>query len=176
MAQLLFNARFNRAHGVVQRPRQRRLQLVETQRQFTTDFCLRIQHDQLTGGADFAQQDLRLAFILQHQLAGGRRGISTLFMWVKPRQVEHIIGIEDMSDGALDLALLGGEKQICRAQGLAHLMSHLIAHRCLAGVQQRHVIFQTGNIVLQLIEGHRQPLIAEIQVLAGVLGVVQQLM
>ncbi|MNP46414.1 hypothetical protein D3C76_1404110 [compost metagenome] len=69
-------------------------------------------------------------------------------MRIKPRQVEQIVGIKDMRDGEFNIVLLGGEKQIRGAQRLAHLMANLIAYRRLAGVQQRHVIFQTGNIVL----------------------------
>ncbi|MNS67668.1 hypothetical protein D3C72_1009250 [compost metagenome] len=74
MAQLFFNAFLNGAHRFVKGTRQRGLKLVKAQRQLAADFSLRIEHDQLAGGADFAQHNLRLPFIIQHQLPHLFRG------------------------------------------------------------------------------------------------------
>ena len=68
MAELLFNTQLNGPHRLIQRTRQRRLQLIEAKRQLPADFRLCVQHDLLAGGADAVQYRLRLPLIIQHQL------------------------------------------------------------------------------------------------------------
>ncbi|MNT00082.1 hypothetical protein D3C71_1513260 [compost metagenome] len=55
-------------------------------------------------------------------------------------------------------------------------MPHFVAHHILTRLQQRHILFEAGNIHLQLFKSHRQPLITKIKVLTGILRVIQQLM
>ena len=61
-------------------------------------------------------------------------------------------------------------------QCLLNLMFHLIAHHALTRLQKRHVLLQTCDIEFQRLKGYRQPLIAEVEILPGILGVVEQLM
>ncbi|MNS67667.1 hypothetical protein D3C72_1009240 [compost metagenome] len=81
-----------------------------------------------------------------------------------------------MANSLLNLAFLLRNKRVRRIQRLLHFMPHFVADDLLAHLQQRHILFQARDVYLQLLEGHRQPLIAKIQVLAGILCVIQQLM
>ena len=55
-------------------------------------------------------------------------------------------------------------------------MLHFVAHHALTRMQQGHVLFQARDIQFQRLKSDRQPLVAEVEVLPGILGVVKQLM
>ncbi|MNV58930.1 hypothetical protein D3C71_1513270 [compost metagenome] len=102
MAQLFFNTFLNRAHRFIQRTRQRGFELIKAQCQLATDFALCIQHDQLAGGADFAQHNLRLPFVIQHQLTHfGLLAVSQVETF-NARQIENVISVKNMANSLLN--------------------------------------------------------------------------
>ena len=81
-----------------------------------------------------------------------------------------------MAHGLVKRRFFGLHKVRGRVQRLVNFMFHLIAHRALARLQQRHILFKTRDVQFQPLKGHRQPLIAEVEILPGILRVVEQLM
>ncbi len=53
-------------------------------------------------------------------------------------------------------------------------MFDFFAGHALPCLQQNHILFKTRNIQLQRFKGHRQGLIAKIEILSGILGIVGQ--
>ena len=91
-------------------------------------------------------------------------------------RIKNRVRAEHLVNRLVKRGFLGSHKVRGGVQRFLNLVFHLIAHHALTRLQKRHVLFQTCDIQLQRLKGHRQTLIAEIEILSGVLRVVEQLM
>ena len=81
-----------------------------------------------------------------------------------------------MANRLLKGSFLQRHKIVSGVEGLLHFVFDFFAGHALPCLQQSHILFKTRNIQLQRFKGHRQGLIAKIEILSGILGIVEQLM
>ena len=105
-------------------------------------------------------------FALDHRLLLRGKRIAR-----QPRH--HALFAKKRRDTVQNIGLLLAQERVRRLHHPFNFMADLIAHAILAHLKLSHIFFDAGNIDLQRVMRHRQPVIAKIQIFTRALCVIQ---